>query len=302
LRIVIALGGNALLRRGEALTADNQLDNIKHAAMQIVKLAQGNQLIITHGNGPQVGLLALQNAAYVTVKPYPLDILSAETEGMIGYLLEQEIANLLPPSCVVTTLLTRVEVDPHDSAFTHPHKPIGPMYTKNEADRIFAERGWSMAADGEGFRRVVPSPQPKKILGIDPILWLLDHNAVVIAAGGGGIPVVFSENGRRYTGIEAIIDKDLCSSKLAVEIAADYLLIGTDVDAVYLDWGRAAQHPIRNISAIELKNMNFPEGSMAPKVKAACAFVEATKNPAIIGTLNQLEGMLQGSAGTRITP
>jgi carbamate kinase len=300
LRIVIALGGNALLRRGEALTAENQLDNIKHAAKQIVKLAQGNQLIITHGNGPQVGLLALQNAAYSTVKSYPLDILSAETEGMIGYLLEQEIANLIS-SRVVTTLLTRVVVDPQDPAFTHPHKPIGPVYTKEEADRIVAERGWSIASDGEGFRRVVPSPQPKKILGIDPILWLLEHNAIVIAAGGGGIPVIPAENDRIYAGIEAVIDKDLCSSKLAREVNADCFLIGTDVDAVYLNWGKSNQQPIRNISATELKNIPFPEGSMAPKIKAACEFVEATNYPAVIGTLNQLEGMWQGVAGTRVT-
>lgn len=301
MRIVIALGGNALLRRGEPLTAENQLENIKHAAQQIVKLAKDNQLIITHGNGPQVGLLALQNAAYSTVKPYPLDILSAETEGMIGYLLEQEITNLLPPKRVVTTLLTRVEVDPNDPAFSHPHKFIGPMYTKDEANGIATEKGWSVSPDGEGYRRVVPSPQPKKILSIDPILWLLEHNAIVIAAGGGGIPVMYSEKDQTHIGIEAVIDKDLCSAKLAAEVAADCLLIGTDVDAVYLDWGKSTQQPIRNISTTQLKTINFPDGSMGPKIKAACEFVDLTRKTAVIGTLTQLDQMLQGSAGTNIT-
>lgn len=301
LRIVIALGGNALLRRGEPLTAENQLDNIKKAAQQIVKLAQGNQLIITHGNGPQVGLLALQNAAYTTVKSYPLDILSAETEGMIGYLLEQEIANLLPSSRVVTTLLTRVEVDPNDPAFSHPQKPIGPMYSQDEANHIAKEKGWVMAPDGNSIRRVVPSPSPKKILGIKPILWLLEHNAIVIAAGGGGIPVIRSQDSQTHIGIEAVIDKDICSAQLAKELNADCFLIGTDVDAVYLEWGNPNQHPIRNITPSELNVMHFSEGSMAPKIKAACEFVEETKNPAVIGTLNQLDDMLHGVAGTRIS-
>jgi carbamate kinase len=298
-RIVIALGGNALLQRGEPLTAENQLNNIKRAAAQIVKLAPGNQLVITHGNGPQVGLLALQANAYNPIPPYPLDVLDAETEGMIGYLLEQEITNLLPTSRAVATLLTRVEVNLNDPAFAHPTKPIGPLYSKKEAERMAKEKQWAITLDGTGYRRVVASPKPKKILGIAPIRWLLEHNAVVIAAGGGGIPV-----GRRdksgYIGVEAVIDKDLCSAVLATEIQADCLLIGTDVEAIYLDWGKSTQRPIQKITSTELKRISFPEGSMGPKVEAACQFVETTQKPAVVGSLNQLDDMLSGFAGTRI--
>jgi carbamate kinase len=292
--IVVALGGNALLRKGEALTAENQLNNVKHAAAQIAKLAEGNQLVITHGNGPQVGLLALQSNQ-------PLDVLGAETEGMIGYWLEQEIANLLPASRRIATFLTRVEVDLDDPAFTHPTKPIGPLYSKDQADQIAQEKHWTMVSVEQGYRRVVPSPQPQRIVEIAPILWMLEHNAVVIAAGGGGIPVsVSKENGLR-SGVEAVIDKDLCSSLLAREIKADYLLIGTDVNGVYRDWGKSTQSLIREISPVELNAMNFPPGSMAPKVKAACQFVEKTQKPAVIGSIDRIDDMLRGLAGTVIS-
>lgn len=300
MRIVIALGGNALLRRGESLSAENQLDNIKRAAAQIAKLAPSNQLVVTHGNGPQVGLLALQANAYKPIAPYPLDVLGAETEGMIGYLLEQEIANLLPESRIVATLLTRVEVDSHDPAFNHPTKPIGPVYSQEEAEHVQKEKQWIMVAEEKGYRRVVASPQPQRIIEIAPILWLLERDAIVIAAGGGGIPVVVAKNSHTRSGVEAVIDKDLCSSLLAKEIAADCLLIGTDVDAVYLDWRKPTQRPIRKISAAELKSMNFPAGSMGPKVKAACQFVEATQKPAVIGALDQINDMLRGLAGTLV--
>ena len=281
--IVVALGGNALLRKGEALTAKNQLNNVKQAAAQIAKLAEGNQLVITHGNGPQVGLLALQS------EPYPLDVLGAETEGMIGYWLEQEIANLLPASRKIATFLTRVEVNLDDPAFNHPTKPIGPLYSKDQAERVAQEKHWTMVSVGEGYRRVVPSPQPQRIVEIAPILWMLERNAVVIAAGGGGIPVsVGKENGLR-SGVEAVIDKDLCSSLLAREIEADYLLIGTDVDGVYRDWGKPTQSLIREISPAELGAMDFPPGSMAPKVKAACQFVEKTQKPAVIGSIDHTD-------------
>ena len=302
MRIVIALGGNALLRRGEPPTAENLLANIKLAAAEIVKLAPGNQLIITHGNGPQVGLLALQNDAYKDIPPYPLDILGAETQGMIGYLLEQEIANLLPTSRVVTTLLTRVEVDQYDPAFAKPTKPIGPVYSKEEAQRMAKEMQWAIAEDGAGYRRVVASPCPQRILGIEPILWSLEHNAIVIAAGGGGVPVIIAKNGHQRSGVEAVIDKDVCSALLAKVIAADCLLIGTDVEAVYHDWGKVNQQPILEISPNELKKTSFPVGSMGPKVEAACQFVEATQKIAVIGALGQLQNMLKGLAGTRIRP
>lgn len=298
MRIVLALGGNALLHRGEALTAENQLINIKRAVQPISELALYNQLIITHGNGPQVGLLALQGDAYKSVKSYPLDVLSAETEGMIGYLLEQELVNVLPRTRTVTTLLTRVVVDKNDPAFKTPTKPIGPMYSKEEAILLAKERGWTVAPDNNGYRRVVASPKPIHILGIAPILWLLERESIVIAAGGGGIPVVFSDE--HYSGIEAVIDKDFCSALLAREIKADCLIIGTDVDAVYLDWGQATQRAISEISVNEIQSYTFSEGSMAPKVKAACEFVSSTGKKAFIGSLNQIDSILKGHSGTCI--
>lgn len=300
MRIVIALGGNALLRRDEPLTAENQLVNIKRAAAEIVKLAPGNQLIITHGNGPQVGLLALQNSAYKPLEAYPLDILDAETEGMIGYLLEQEITNSLPEPRPIATLLTRVEVSEDDPAFNHPSKPIGPVYSKQQAQRMVKERHWAVAEDGAGYRRVVASPQPQRILGVEPILWLLQHDTIVIAAGGGGIPVTVAKHTHQCSGVEAVIDKDACSALLAQQLFADYLLIATDVAAVYQNWGKATQQPIRQIAATELNSMSFAAGSMAPKVKAACQFVQATQKPAVIGALEQIQAMLQGVSGTQI--
>ena len=203
MRLVIALGGNALLRRGQPLTTDNQLENIRRAAAQLARVASNNELVLTHGNGPQVGLLALQSAAYKAVEAYPLDVLGAQTDGMIGYLLEQELANLLPAR-TVTTLLTRVEVDPKDPAFAKPTKPIGPVYTQDEAKRVAAEKNWTMAPDGDSFRRVVASPQPLRVLGLDPIRWLLEKGALIIAAGGGGIPVVRGADGHSLQGVEAV--------------------------------------------------------------------------------------------------
>lgn len=299
MRIVVALGGNALLRRGETLSAANQLKNIKKAAAQIVKLAENNQLIITHGNGPQVGLLALQSCADQNAGPYPLDVLGAETEGMIGYLLEQEIANLLPSSRAVVACLTRVEVNADDPAFFNPSKPIGPVYAKEEAEKLAQEKKWFIAQDGAKFRRVVASPRPQKILEITPIEWMLEHNAVVIAAGGGGIPVKLRADGS-HAGVEAVIDKDLCSSLLAREIKADLLLISTDVDAVYIHWGEPGQKALTQTTPAELKQWQFAAGSMGPKVQAACEFVEATGNTALIGSIEQIEAMLQGKAGTQV--
>lgn len=296
--IVVALGGNALLRREQLLTAENQLDNIKRAAMQLAQLAMDYQLVITHGNGPQIGLLALQNAADVSFTPYPLDLLGAETDGMIGYLLEQELANQLSPERVVATLLTRVEVSASDPAFLNPTKPIGAMYSQAEADECVHEKGWTIKRDGNGFRRVVASPTPIKILGIDPILWLLQHHVIVIAAGGGGIPVVLSANGRSYQGVSAIIDKDLCSALLAEKIAAHMLVIVTDVTAICVDWGLPTQRAIRRISPQDLEKFTFPEGSMAPKVIAACQFVVATGKPAAIGSLDEILELIDGKAGT----
>lgn len=301
MKIVVALGGNALLRRSEVPSADNQLANVRLAATQLARLTDAHSLVLTHGNGPQVGLLALQAAAYTDVPVYPLDVLGAETEGMIGYLLEQEIANRLPEGRVVATLLTRVEVDPRDRAFERPTKPIGPVYSKAQAQQMTTERGWTMAADGEGFRRVVASPQPLRLLSLAPVCWLLAQGALVIAAGGGGIPVARGEDGHSMHGIDAVIDKDLCSSLLARELQVDCLIIVTDVAAAYIDWGLPSQRALGHVTPDELERHAWPEGSMGPKVAAACLFVRATGGRAVIGALGDIEALVAGRAGTQIS-
>jgi carbamate kinase len=300
MRLVIALGGNALLRRGEALSAQNQRDNVRSACTQIARIAPGNQLVIAHGNGPQVGLLALQNAAYAATDAYPLDVLGAETEGMIGYMIEQELGNLLPFEVPFATLLTQVEVDPADPAFAQPSKPIGPVYSKAEAQRLAAEKGWSIAADGDSFRRVVASPRPKRIFEIRPIQWLLEKGTVVICAGGGGIPTIYDAN-RQLKGIEAVIDKDLCSALLAEQLDADLLVIATDVAAAFVDWGLPTQKAIAQAHPDALALLPFAAGSMGPKVQAACEFARHTGKAAVIGALEDIEGIVQGTAGTRIS-
>ncbi|ELC0660985.1 carbamate kinase [Vibrio fluvialis] len=294
------IGGNALLRRDQPPSAENQLVNIRCAATQLAKVAQKHDLVLTHGNGPQVGLLALQADAYKAVNSYPLDVLGAQTDGMIGYLLEQELANLLPENRVITTLITRVEVDQQDVAFTVPTKPIGPTYTKEESEKIAKAKGWTMAPDGDAFRRVVASPLPQRIIGLEAILWLLDNGALVIAAGGGGIPVAHNEATKNLQGVEAVIDKDRCSSLLACELQADLFIIATDVPAVYLHWGQSSQQAITKITPQELNKYNFAAGSMGPKVEAAKDFVMATGKRAVIGSLEQIEEMLAENAGTQI--
>ena len=301
MKLVIAIGGNALLRRGQVLNASNQLENIRRAAAPLARMALAHELVLTHGNGPQVGLLALQSAAYGDGQSYPLDVLGAQTDGMLGYLLEQELGNLLPASRTVTTLLTRVEVDPHDRAFGAPTKFIGPVYSQQEAQRLGAAGNWPVAADGSGFRRVVASPQPLAVLGIDPIRWLLERGALVIAAGGGGIPVARDADGKLY-GVDAVIDKDLCSGLLACNLQADCLVIATDVDAVYLDWGKPNQRALGKVTPHMLAQHTFPAGSMGPKVEAACKFVLATGKRAVIGSLDRVEDMLAGQAGTEVSP
>ncbi|MGE4404176.1 carbamate kinase [Pseudomonas sp.] len=300
MRIVIALGGNALLRRGEPLTADRQRENVQLACRQIALLAPGNQLVIAHGNGPQVGLLALQGAAYDPDSAYPLDVLGAQTEGMIGYMIEQELGNLLPAETPFATLLTQVEVDADDPAFAAPSKPIGPVYSHADAQRLGAEKGWSMAADGAHFRRVVPSPRPRRIFEIRPVQWLLERGCVVICAGGGGIPTVYDERHKLH-GIEAVIDKDLCSSLLAEALQAELLLIATDVDGAYVDWGTPTQKAIAQAHPDELERLPFAAGSMGPKVQAACEFVRHTGKDAVIGALADIEAIVRGAAGTRVS-
>jgi carbamate kinase len=304
-RVVVALGGNALLRRGQDLTAENQRVNARAACKAIAPLAAEHELVVSHGNGPQIGLLALQGAAYTKVETYPLDVLDAQTEGMIGYVLQQELGNEMPFDKRVVSLLTLVEVDVADPAFGNPTKPIGPMYTKDEADRIAQEKDWVFKPDADGFRRVVASPAPKRIFGIEPLQWLLDHGSVVICAGGGGIPVMYTDDpvpaGRRLVGSEAVIDKDLASALLAIDLGADALLIVTDVDAVYTDWGTPEQRAIRRATPEALGDSEFAAGSMGPKVKAACMFAEQTGGHAAIGSINDVAALLAGETGTTVT-
>jgi carbamate kinase len=303
MRIVVALGGNALLKRGEPMTHDVQRANIRVAAKAIAPVAQQHQVVLAHGNGPQVGLLALQASAYKDVEAYPLDVLGAQTEGMIGYMIEQELGNLLPFEVPFATILTMVEVDPNDPAFQNPTKFVGPVYTQEEADHLKAEKGWVFKQDGVKWRRVVPSPLPKRIFEIRPVQWLLEHGTLVICAGGGGIPTMYEAGKERsLTGIEAVIDKDLASELLARELNADLFVIATDVDGVYLDWGKPEQRRLGKVTIQELKAHPFPAGSMGPKVSAAIQFVEMTGKRAAIGSLQDIEKIVAGEAGTNVYP
>jgi carbamate kinase len=302
MRIVVALGGNALLKRGEPMTHDVQRSNIQVAARALAPVAQQHQLVLAHGNGPQVGLLALQSSAYKEVEAYPLDVLGAQTEGMIGYMIEQELGNLLPVEVPFATILTMVEVDPGDPAFQNPTKFVGPVYEKEEADRLRGEKSWVFKQDGAKWRRVVPSPLPKRIFEIRPVKWLLEKGTIVICAGGGGIPTMYEPDKERWlTGIEAVIDKDQASELLARQVEADLLIIATDVNGVYLDWGKPEQRMIGRITVEELKTYPFPAGSMGPKVEAAIQFVEKTGKRAAIGSLAEIGAIVAGDAGTNVT-
>jgi carbamate kinase len=305
-RVVVALGGNALLKRGEPMTAAAQRANVRQAAPALAAVASDHELVLSHGNGPQVGLLALQADAYREVEAYPLDVLGAQTEGMIGYVLEQELGNLLPPDASLATILTMVEVDPGDPAFRAPTKFVGPVYERAAADDLATSRGWTFAQDGDRWRRVVPSPEPKRIFEIRPIRWLLDRHVLVICAGGGGIPTAYrgrdgdTPAGRALAGVEAVIDKDLASELLAREVEADLFVMATDVDGVYAEWGTPQQQRIGRVTADELRSMPFPAGSMGPKVEAATRFVDATGSRAAIGALDEIEAIVKGDAGTQV--
>jgi carbamate kinase len=300
LKLVVALGGNALLRRGEVPSAETQRLRAGEAMAAIAQLARVHDVVITHGNGPQVGLLALQASAYADVPAYPLDVLGAESEGMIGYVLEQELENQLPGRTVVT-VLTQVVVDPTDRAFAKPTKPIGPIYSEEQAERLARERGWSIAPDGDHFRRVVPSPQPLRIVELAAISTLVDADAVVVCTGGGGIPVVCDERGW-LGGVEAVIDKDLAAELLARSLGATFLLMLTDVDGVYRNWGTPEARLINRTTPAELRSLEFASGSMGPKVEAACRFVEATGGNAGVGALERAAEIIAGLAGTTICP
>ncbi|KIN71900.1 carbamate kinase [Sulfitobacter guttiformis] len=302
MRIVVALGGNALLRRDEPMTPSAQRTNVRIAAVALADLALEHQIIVAHGNGPQVGLLALHGAAYDPAKPWPLDVLGAETEGMIGYLIEQELMNALPDGSLCATLLSRVEVDPDDPAFSAPSKPIGPAYSADEAKLVAADHGWEMAKEASGdLRRVVPSPLPQRIVGLEAIKTLLDAQHIVICAGGGGIPVLRNNSGD-MEGVEAVIDKDRTSALLASDLGADALLLLTDVAAVFKDFGGPDEAAIHHITPEALEALDLAAGSMGPKGAAAAAFVRSSGKFAGIGQLSDARAILEGRAGTRIAP
>ena len=301
MRVVVALGGNALLKRGEPMTADRQRQNVKLAAPALAAVASQHALVLSHGNGPQVGLLALQAAAYTEVEAYPFDVLGAETQGMIGYVLEQELGNVMPKEVPLASLLTMIEVDPADPAFDDPTKFVGPIYTKERADAQATAKAWTFKPDGDSWRRVVPSPEPRRIFEIRPIRWLLDHGVVVICAGGGGVPTMFSPDAEgSLVGVEAVIDKDLASELLAREVDADLLVLATDVDGVYADWGTTQQRRLGEVTPTQLRAEQFAAGSMGPKVDAAARFVEATGKRAAVGSLAEIEEIVAGRAGTQI--
>ena len=301
MRVVVALGGNALLKRGEPMTAENQRINVRSAAPALAAVAKEHELVLSHGNGPQVGLLALQAAAYTEVEAYPLDILGAQTEGMIGYVLEQELGNAMPPDAPLATMLTMVLVDVDDPAFDNPTKFVGPVYTRDQADALGAAKGWAFKPDGDSWRRVVASPEPRHIFEIRPIRWLLEHKVVLICAGGGGVPTTFLPGAEKtLVGVEAVIDKDFASELLAREVTADLFVMATDVDAVYVDWGTPQQRALGRVPVGELRQQTFPAGSMGPKVEAACRFVEATGGRAAIGALTQIQQIVDGEAGTQV--
>ncbi|MEZ8722295.1 carbamate kinase [Vibrio pomeroyi] len=296
--VVVALGGNALLRRGEPLEADVQRRNIETAVKTISEIAKVYNVVLVHGNGPQVGLLALQGLEYKKVNPYPLDVLGSETQGMIGYMLMQEFKNYLP-NRNISCMLTQMTVDPNDPAFADPTKPIGPIYEEAEARELAEKFHWIVKPDGQHFRRVVPSPRPTGIVEHEAITQLIDAGHLVICTGGGGIPVK-KENGK-LVGVEAVIDKDMSAAFLAKQLDADALLILTDADAVYLDWGKPTQHALRSTTPSELAMFEFDAGSMGPKIEASCEFIEQGGKVVGIGALDDGLQILQGQAGTNIT-
>jgi carbamate kinase len=301
MRIVVALGGNALLQRSDPMTIDAQRHNVRIAAQAIAPLTAEHSVVVVHGNGPQVGLLSLQAESYKAAEPYPLDVLDAGTQGMIGYLIQQELRNVLPPESAVVTVLTMVTVDPDDPAFAEPTKFVGPGYAKDTADQLAADKGWTFRQDGTAWRRVVPSPQPQQILEIEPITWLIERGAVVVCAGGGGIPTMQATSiDGALSGVEAVIDKDLASELLSEDIGADLFVMATDVDGVYLDWGTPEQRKLGEVTPDDLARHHFPAGSMGPKVEAATRFVVKTGRRAAIGSLADIGGIVAGVAGTNV--
>lgn len=299
MKIVITLGGNALLKRGELMSAENQRANLAMACEAIADIARTHQLVLSHGNGPQVGLLALQSEAYDAVPMYPFDVLGAESQAMIGYVFAQEMRNRVEGRDVVS-IVTQSIVDIQDPAFDNPTKFIGPIYDKEQAQTLEQTKGWTLKKDGEFFRRVVPSPKPTCIVELPVIKTLVDCGTLVIAAGGGGVPVIESKEGN-LTGVEAVIDKDFAASILAIQLNADLLVIATDVEGVYEGWGTDEQKLIKQATPEALLSKGFAKGSMGPKVLAACEYVMKTGHEAVIGPLNKIKNMVHGQAGTLVS-
>lgn len=301
MRIVIALGGNAIAQRGEPMTVATERENVHVAARAVGAISNaGHEVIVTHGNGPQVGLLALQASSFDTESAYPFDVLGAATEGIIGYLIEQEVGNVVPVDKHVVTVLTQTEVSPDDPAFADPTKFVGPIYGEAEARALADANGWTVRPDGAHWRRVVPSPAPLAIVEVDAVNLLLAAGYLVICAGGGGIPTVLDASGQ-LVGVEAVIDKDRAAAVLARDLDADLLVIATDVDSVYLDWRTPTQRPLAAVHPDDLAALPFPAGSMGPKAEAAIEFARlGGGRAAVIGALGDLSAMVEGRAGTRV--
>ncbi|QLK85382.1 carbamate kinase [Staphylococcus sp. 17KM0847] len=307
-KVVLALGGNAILRPKQEPTYENQYDNVKKASDNMIRIKEaGHNIIVTHGNGPQVGNIIAQNeAAKDIIAPLPIFISSAESQGFIGFMLETSLKNKLRAAQIdinVITLMTMVEVDKNDTAFNHPTKPIGVFFTEEEAKKLEEQKGYDMVEDaGRGFRRVVPSPEPQHIHGVDAINQLVD-NTIIISSGGGGIPVYRDEQGDIH-GVDAVIDKDRSGLKLAQQTHADVFMMLTDVSNVYINWGKENQKKLTHMTVEQaeqyIEENQFPEGSMLPKVEAAVEFAKTGKE-AIICALEDAVDALAGRAGTRIT-
>lgn len=299
--VVAALGGNALLQRGQAPEAAVQQDNVRRAVASLATIARDHRLVITHGNGPQVGMLALQSEQDPTLdRPYPLDVLGAQSDGMIGYWIARELRSTVPHLEIVT-LLTQTLVYADDPAFAEPVKFVGQVYDEQRAQELATQHGWVMKPDGPGWRRVVPSPKPHRFVEISVIRRLVESGVIVVCAGGGGIPVTRGSDGR-LAGVEAVVDKDLSTALLARRIDADAVLFLTDVARVQADFGTPQARDLPLLTTAEARAMPFPAGSMGPKVAAAREFVEATGGFAAIGALPDAAAILDGRAGTRIVP